>query len=73
MHLCVTLGLITQPISSLIATFVQVKKTRNIWILTFVSLLIASYIFVFACLSPCPPFKSTEWGGSLMVRLILVI
>jgi hypothetical protein len=72
MHLCVTLGLITQPISSLIATFIQIKSTLHIWLTTLVGILIACYILVFSCLSPCPPFKDTNWGGYIMVACWII-
>jgi hypothetical protein len=60
----------TQPISSLIATFVIIRSTQSILILLVATVAFSSYIFIASCLSPCPPFVGTLFGGYLMVRKV---
>lgn len=61
-------ALITQPFSSMLATFVQIKSTRILMITLGGTLLLGSYIFVVSCMSPCPPLKNHWIGGYLMVN-----
>jgi hypothetical protein len=63
----------TQPISSLVATFVIIRSTRTILKLLVVTIILSSYIFVASCLSPCPPFVSSVFGGYLMVTWIIFL
>ncbi|CAF0866119.1 unnamed protein product [Brachionus calyciflorus] len=67
MHLCSTLYLIVQPISSLIATFYELKSTRSIFITLITALVFSSYIFISSLMGPCPLLVNHFLGGYIMV------
>lgn len=64
------LALITQPFSSLLATFIQVRSTKLLMLILLITVFIASYILVVSCMSPCPPLKDHWAGGYIMVRIL---
>lgn len=71
MHLSSTLALISQPISSMFATFFRIKSTSNMIKLLIFTILLSSYIIMASFMSPCPPFKNKWFSGYLMVKRLL--
>jgi riboflavin transporter 2 len=72
MHLSISLALIVQPLSSVVATFIQLKSIRSIFIILLLGALISSYIIAMSFLSPCPILKDSVIGDVLMVKLLHV-
>ena len=61
-------GLVTQPFSSLVATFIQIRTTLSIAILFVLSIVFSGYIIASSLLNPCPPFVNESYGGHIMVK-----
>jgi riboflavin transporter 2 len=70
MHLSSSFALISQPISSMFATFFRIKSTSNMIKLLIFTTFLSSYIVMASFMSPCPPFKHLWFSGYLMVKFL---
>jgi riboflavin transporter 2 len=72
-HIAVTLSNMANPAVCFLMLLMKTPDRRLATVMTFPALVVSSYVFYSALLSPNPPFVDSSWGGLLLVRTFICL